>query len=336
MFWKITKGIVASWVLLAATSAQAQDIEEFKTLMADAAAMTKVDMTEALRQYLEIRVRYAGPEVDYSVGRIYQRLNQCTEAQRYYTQVMVAYDLAEDNPIYKRSVDAYDKIAQCESWQRVKITCEIPPQGYVTIDGERLSTCWDRAYAFSDGEHEFVLYDAKGNKVEKKITTKTGNEPQNVHLAFPPKKVEVERVVEVERTFVEKERFHPALYWGLIAGGAAVVAVGGFLSGAAGSARVDEQYYADLVEVYSMKNSANDELADKYDKKRKDANDKVKAMNIATYTLVGIGGAMAVSGAVLAILNALSDRERVEVTSDVNAYVAPSVDGVSLGFSMNF
>ena len=64
--------------------------------------------------------------------------------------------------------------------------------------------------------------------------------------------------------------------------------------------------------------------------------DKVKAMNIATYTLVGIGGAMAVSGAVLAILNALSDRERVEVTSDVNAYAASSVDGVSLGFSMNF
>ena len=54
--------------------AVAQDLEVFKTRMAEAAEMTKKDMSEALLKYLEIRADFAGPEVDYSLGRVYQRL----------------------------------------------------------------------------------------------------------------------------------------------------------------------------------------------------------------------------------------------------------------------
>ena len=106
--------------------ANAQDIEDFKARMARAAAMTKEDLNEALLQYLEIRVQYAGPEVDYSLGRAYQRLNQCVEAQDYYTKVMIDYNLAQDNVLYTRSVSNYDTIADCKSWQKVYLTCTIP------------------------------------------------------------------------------------------------------------------------------------------------------------------------------------------------------------------
>ena len=151
--------------------AQAQDMEEFKTRMGTAAAATKVDMNEALRQYLEIRIQYAGPEVDYSLGRAYQRMNQCSEAQYYFTQVMVAYDLPETNPIYKRAVNAYDEIADCESWQKVMVECSVPVGGHAVIDGEQLSECWDRAYSFKDGEHVIELVDKDGKKIEKKVSS---------------------------------------------------------------------------------------------------------------------------------------------------------------------
>ena len=312
--------------------AQAQDMEEFKTRMGTAAAATKVDMNEALRQYLEIRIQYAGPEVDYSLGRAYQRMNQCSEAQYYFTQVMVAYDLPETNPIYKRAVNAYDEIADCESWQKVMVECSVPVGGHAVIDGEQLSECWDRAYSFKDGEHVIELVDKDGKKIEKKVTTKSGEEQKTVAIAFPAKVKEVEKVVEIENVVFEKEKFHPALYWGLIAGGAAIVAVGGFMNGYAGEAKVSEQKFADLHAI-----STSEKNREYFAKRRDEAHDDVKARNIAMYSLIGVGSVAVVTGVALAIVSAVSDKEHIEKKDDgVKAYFSPTADGLALGLGMNF
>ena len=309
------------------STAQAQDMEEFKTRMADAAAMTKVDLGEALRQYLELRVQFAGPEVDYSLGRAYQRLNQCTYAQHYYTEVMVAYNLPEKNPIYQRAVKAYDEIASCSEWQKVYLDCEIPAGGYVLIDGDRVAACWERAYSLSPGDHVFKLVDAKGKTKEVKHKAVNGSKEKRIHIAFDVEQVEIEKVVKEEHTFMLKEKFNPHLYWGLIGGGLALVAGGfGFLA-MAHNAKLDEQDYA--MQIATLGDS--EDLASK----QKKANDKVKIGNALMGTFVGLGAATAAAGATLAILSYVAGKERVEVT-DTTAYVTPFEDGVAVGVHFNF
>ncbi len=328
------KGLSLGFVCFLAfgSAAQAQDMEAFKTRMGQAAAATKVDLNEALRQYLEIRIEYAGPEVDYSLGRAYQRMNQCAQAQHYYTQVMVAYDLPDKNPVYQRAVNAFDEIAACAAWQKVTLECAIPVGGYVMIDGERHSECWNRPYSMSDGEHTFALIAKDGKKVEKKIKTTAGADPATVTLAFPEKLKSVEKVVEKEVAYIEKDKFNPALYWGLIAGGAAIVAVGGFMNGYAGQAKIQEQIYADAYAI-----STTDAAKEYYQKKRDDTHNKVVQRNTIMYSLIGAGSAVALTGAILAIVNAVSDKERVAVgDGGFQAFVAPSSDGVALGLGMAF
>ena len=312
------------------STAQAQDMEEFKTRMADAAAMTKVDLGEALRQYLELRVQFAGPEVDYSLGRAYQRLNQCTDAQHYYTEVMVAYNLPEKNPIYQRAVKAYDEIASCSDWQKVYLDCEIPAGGYVLIDGDRVAACWERAYSLSPGDHVFKLVDAKGKTKEVKHQAVNGSKEKRIHLAFDVEQVEIEKVVKEEHNFILKEKYNPHLYWGLISGGLALVAGGfGFLA-MAHNAKLDEQDYATQIALLPKGEDKSDLEA-----KQKKANDKVKVGNAMMGTFVGLGAAAAAAGATLAILSYLGEKERVEV-NDATAYLTPFEDGVALGVHFSF
>ncbi len=328
MFSKISKILAFSIVSMCALSsaAMAQSIEDLKSRLAEAAAMTKVDMDEALRLYLEIRVVYAGENVDYSLGRTYQRLFQCKEAQHYYTQVMVAYNLPDTNAVYQRAVKAYDEIAACNDWQKVYLTCEIPEGGYVMIDNERVARCWERPYTMQPGEHVFKLVDAKGKTEEKKIKTGISKPDAHIKLAFAPKEVNVEKVVEVEKTYVMKDKYSPALYWGLMTGGAALAAVGGFMSGIAFSAKADEEKYAARYAV----------LGEESDKKKvSDARDKVKLGNILMGTFVGIGGAAILTGATFAILNYVAGKELVEDNS-INAYLSPSRDGISMGIGFQF
>ena len=331
MFSKSIKVLLMSAILAGiGTNVCAQEIAEFKTRMADAAAMTKQDLSEALRQYLEIRVQYSGPEIDYSLGRAYQRMSQCTEAQNYYTQVMVNYNLPENNPIYQRAVKDFDAISDCTSWQKFYLDCEIPAGGYVMIDEERVNTCWKRPYALSPGEHKFVLVSADGK--QEVVTVKAVNSKPDEHVKLALKrveKVEVEKRVEVEKTYEVKDKFHPALYWGLMVGGAALIAGGGFFSAYANHAYADEKEYA-------YKHALFDTPTDNtYQKKADDAHDKVKLGNALMYSFIGVGGAAVATGVALAIVNAVSEKERVE-TGDVSAYAAPLSDGVSMGIHLNF
>lgn len=307
--------------------ANAQDIEDFKARMARAAAMTKEDLNEALLQYLEIRVQYAGPEVDYSLGRAYQRLNQCVEAQDYYTKVMIDYNLAQDNVLYTRSVSNYDTIADCKSWQKVYLTCTIPPKGYVMIDDEKISQCWDRPYYMSDGMHQFRLIDADGKEIAVDKAMVSGGE--DIHIVLKPeeKVVEVERIVEKEcQVVAAAERFHPALYWGLIAGGIAVAGMGGYFAAYTEHAQTVALKYDDLYTVVgkeSFKTRANE------------ARDDAQMGRIIMYSAIGLGSALAISGITIAIVNAVGKKD--DTASETSTgFVAPYKDGFVFGLGLTF
>ena len=306
-------------------SLQAQDMEDFKKRMADAAAMTKQDLGEALRQYLEIRILYAGPQVDYSLGRTYQRLHQCENAQYYFTQVMVAYDLSAEDPIYQRAVKDYDTIASCDAWQKVHLTCEIPKGGYVMIDDERIHECWDRPFSLPDGEHTFRLVSPDGKEHVVTHTATSASEDARIDLAIPPETIVEEKIVEQIKIVEQKDRFHPALYWGLISGGVLFLAGSGWFNAMAKDALIDVQRWDD---AYIM---IGDETAKK---KADDARDKVKTRNALFYTSLGIGGALAISGVTLAILNAVSSDDAE--SSDMSANVAPTEGGVMMGVGLKF
>jgi hypothetical protein len=306
-------------------SLQAQDMEDFKQRMADAAAMTKKDLSEALRQYLEIRILYAGPQVDYSLGRTYQRLYQCENAQYYYTQVMVAYDLPAEDATFSRAAKEYDTIATCDAWQKVYLTCAIPAGGYVMIDDQRINECWDRPFSLPDGDHTFKLVDADGKEHVVTQSTMSGGEDIRIDLAMPAQTVVEEKIVEVTKTVEYRDRFHPALYWGLISGGVLFLAGSGWFSAMANHALVDVQRWDDAY-VITKEESAK--------KKADDARDKVKLGNTLLYTSIGIGSALAISGITLAIINAVSPKEVIE--PDLSANITPLDGGVMMGFGLKF
>lgn len=296
------------------------DLEAYKQRMEQAAAKSKAgELTSALVDYLEIRVSYAGPEVDYSLGRMYQRLYQCTQAQHYYTQLMMAYDLANNHPIYQRAIEGYDQIAACQSWGTVQVTCTgADDASWIEIDGEKLGQCWGRPYHLPAGEHVFALKSASGKQVEKKLSV-ADQTKETLTLELPKDVAVKTKEIKVTEEYILKERFAPELYWGLIVGGTAVMGVGGVFAALA---------YKDMVDVQKFEDRQNKERAQK-------ARDGVKLNKILTYSALGVGGALAASGITLAIISALSDKERVAV-NNTTAYIAPSPDGVMLGFGMQF
>lgn len=343
MFSRFTKVLLSTVALCSVfcTDASAQNMEDFKARMSAAATYMKEDATEALRQYLEIRVQYAGPEVDYSLGRAYQRLYQCHDAQHYYTQVMIAYELQDTNPIYKRATQAYDEIAPCASWQKVRLTCDMPAGGYVMLNDERIGSCWDRSFSLPDGEHVFKLVAPGGKTKEVKFKAQQGKPDAQVDLKLDINRVEVERIVEVEKAYVYEEKFSPVLYWSLIAGGLALAGVGAGMTGLANAGKFDAEkalmtYYRDLNALKDEDKKKQEAVLKKtYEEARDKASSKESLGNALMYTFIGVGAATAVTGAVFAIMNLFGEKELVEVEK-LNAYVSPTDSGVSMGFSMRF
>ena len=328
MFSKSIKILLMSAIPLSVSAtASAQEAVDFVARMAEVAAVAKQDLPEALRQYLELRVQFSGPEIDYSIGRAYQRMNQCKDAQRYLTEVMVKYNISETTPAYQRAVQDFDKIADCETWQKFYLQCEVPAGGYVMIDDERLPNCWQRPYSLSPGKHTLKVVDANGKSEVTEVTSEVNKPDQHITLAIKRvEKVEVVKRVEVERKVIVREKFHPALYWGLIAGGAAFIAGSGFFSAYANNAYAEEKDYAYQYAVLQD---------EKKKKKADDAHKNVKMGNTLSYTFAGIGGAAIITGATLGIISAVSEKEYVDA-GDINAYAAPTEDGVSLGMHMRF
>ncbi|MCL2325235.1 MAG: hypothetical protein FWC40_01840 [Proteobacteria bacterium] len=324
---------VAALLLAGVAPAYGQDMEDFKARMARAASMTQENMSEALRQYLEIRAKYAGKEVDYSLGRTYQRLFQCEEAQYYYEQVMIKYDLPDDDPIYQRAVKDFDQIAHCRDWQKVYLDCAIPAGGHVLIGSERVNQCWERPFALSDGEHTFKLVSETGREKVVTFAAKSGAADARIALAFDVEQVVVEQVIATEQHFVLQERFHPALYWGLITGGVLIMGGGG-----GGFAALSNRALVDVErnEVkYEVLLATEPDRANAAKQRANEARDRVKLHNTLMYTSFGVGGALVVTGVTLAVISAVSPRVRVEKTN-VEAFVAPSAGGLMMGFGMSF
>ena len=330
MFSRISKVLMASCLACSfGAAAQAQSVDpEFEAAMAKAYAATKEDLVSALNQYLVLRSsRPDDVVVLYALGRTYHKLKQCDAPQNLYIEVMSA--LKETDVLYNRAVSAYTELDGCQNWEQVYFDCEVPFGGHVTVDDNPMAACWGDPLYLSPGEHVFRLYDADGNVIEETYTATAKEEgaeyeKHRVQLRFDRVR-EVERVVTVDHNYVYKDRFHPALYWGLIAGGAALVAGGGFMSAYANHEQVEERKQIDLY-------AAGNEGAKK---KASDAHDRVVLGNALTYTLAGLGGAAVITGIVLAIVNATSERERVEESS-VEAYIAPNPGGVSMGMGFRF
>ena len=328
----LSKKSVAAFLLGSAlacgfsTGAMAQADNDVFARTSAAAEMTKKDLAEALRQYLEIRIEYAGAEIDYSIGRTYERLFQCSSTQKYYTAVMVNYNLTTGNPIFDRAVKNYDNVAMCDTWQKVYLDCSIPEGGTVMIDNERIGQCWDRPYSLPDGEHVFKLIKKSGEEHVVKFTAKSGAPDAHVNVAFPAERVEVEKIVERVENYEYRERFHPALYWGLISGGVLFLGGSGWFSAMANNALVDVQKYEDRYAVLQDES---------WKKKANDARDKVDLGNALMYTSLGVGGALAVTGVALAIVSHMSPKEKVDL-DNVNAYVAPNDGGMMAGVGLTF
>ena len=123
----------------------------------------------------------------------------------------------------------------------------------------------------------------------------------------------------------QKDRFHPALYWGLISGGVLFLAGSGWFNAMAKDALIDVQRWDD---AYIM---IGDDTAKK---KADEARDKVKTRNALFYSSLGIGGALAISGITLAILNAVSADDAE--SSEISANVAPTEGGVMMGVGLKF
>ena len=317
-----------------AGNAFAQTEEDFRTRMAEVAPIVKTDLSEALHRYLEIRAVYGGRQIDYALGRTYQKLYQCENAQYYYTQVMVAYNLSPDDPVYARAVSDYDTIAACDSWQKVQLKCTVSAGDIIMIDESKFSECWNRPFALPDGDHTIKIVSPDGREQAVEITTLSGADDMTVELSIPvepekipPSKEECADFTPEPVNVEYRERFHPALYWGLIAGGALFLGGSGWFSAMANNALVDVQKYEDRYSVLGDES---------YKKKANDARDKVDLGNILMYTSIGVGSALAATGIALAIVSAISPKEKIETGGDVSAFVTPANGGAIAGFGLTF
>jgi len=367
MFSKVLRTASVSVLALAcmlvgsSTYAQETDGEDFNRRMSEAAATAKKDLNDALVQYLEIRTKYANESIDYSLGRIYQRLGQCENAQASFSSVLSSYNLDDMNPIFQRTIKDFDDLNDCAKWQKIYLDCTTIPDAYITIDNDRIGACPSRPISLPDGDHTIKIIAPDGREGVENIKTGSGKMDKKVPLALPPEKVlpkiaTIEKKVEVAHNFVEKHKFHPALYWGLIAGGVAIMGTGGIFGVIAQKAHGDEIKYnektsiiqsnldhkenfiaADNQAVEDYFNGLNNEFQDLRDK-AEDAKNKASLNKTLSLTMVGIGAAVTVTGVALAIVDIVSEKTLVEVENKdaPKAFFAPSPEGFSMGVAMTF
>ncbi len=279
------------WVAMPGGVQGQQDPAEYKRQLDAAAEIIKAgDLPASLLAYLEIRSKFSGPEVDYSLGRVYQRLHQCDEAKLFYLFVMNSYNLDEGSQLFTRSANYFNDLFDCDGWSQVEVRCS-PADATLFIDGESVGPCFSRPYRLPGGEHVFRL-EAKGEApVEKRLSVKDG-ERKKVELVIETAKVE-ERIVEVPVEVAVGGGSTSWLGWGLISGGAAVLVASGYFSAMGYSALGDVQRAADRGDVQG----------------RKSAEDEVSTAKILTGVSLGVGAACVATGLVFVLLDAFGSGE---------------------------
>ncbi len=317
----------SSWIFLlicvfslVSTSAYAEDkaAEDFANRMVEAAETLKGgQMWDGLEQYLVIASLYSAPEVNYALGRTYQRLHQCSDALTYYYKVITSQDIAEDNPIYMRTVEALDKIGTCADWGGVTLQCQARGAELV-IDGEKIGRCKDRVYILPDGEHTI-----EGSGIDgtfKQTVTVSKGKFEDVTVKIDPKAIEVVKVEKESHHFEYEPAINPVYQWTFMGVGAALLVTSGFMLAYSYDAKyigLDAKHVGDT-QTFN------------------DAKDAVDMTKIISWSLVGAGAATFLTGVSLWIANAVLDPEVKEVDAAVQAGIAVTPSGANLSLSYRF
>ena len=186
-------------------------------------------------------------------------------------------------------------------WARVAVE---PPDAEVLVDGVRFRA--PRTVGLALGDHavhvsapgsvpaDATLSVPAAGEVEARFRLE--QEPVLPVAPDPPPVI----VPSDEPIVTEREpaagRGTPVLPWVLVGGGAALIATGGGMHAWAIQAADDTSKYANTVEGLS-----DDDRKKKFDQ----ANDDMKLRGTLAYVFYGVGGAAAVAGAVLLILDAV-------------------------------
>ncbi len=302
-------------LLLVPTYALAQNAEEtdFAERMNKAASILKNgDKWEALEAYLSIASLYSAPALSYSLGRTYQRLYQCTSALDHYYKVLTTEGIAQDSPVYTRTVKALDEMASCVDWGSLTIRCNAR-QAVLSIDDELIGFCKSKSvFKLPSGPHRVFV---KGKDGEFKQSVNIVDGKQEELLVDIEPAVEPELKIQVEpHHYRYRSAIHPAIQWSLIGTGAAALIGSGFAFAYAYDSKV------------SAKNALHDFDRNAYESSRDD-------MDVAKYTawtLVGVGGVLVLSGLSVWIANLIMDDEVEEFDAGVVA------DGERFALSVNY
>ncbi|PIW02658.1 MAG: hypothetical protein COW42_00475 [Deltaproteobacteria bacterium CG17_big_fil_post_rev_8_21_14_2_50_63_7] len=309
-FW----GVVFA-VLLPVLRANAQDSdpEEYKTRLERAMQVYNTEtLDRALVAYLEVRAKFSGPEVDYSLARVYHKLYQCEDAQTFYLFVMNLYDLPEDHDFFAKAANHYGSILNCDTYARVTVECQ-PATANLSINGEPVGQCLSRPYRFPEGTYILRL-DANGETSEESVRVSASQE-KTVSLKIEEKVVE--KIVEVPGPAVGSTQTN-WLAWGLIGGSALSLTASGLFNAAGYSALVDVQKAAD-------RGDASGRLS---------AEDDVSSNQMLTGITLGLGIAAAGTGAVLLILDGMQEEETPSGGIEVGFCATP--ENASLMFGTTF
>jgi hypothetical protein len=291
------------------------DPEEYKRQL-DAATevYNSGDLSLALIAYLEVRSRFSGPEVDYSLARTYHRLHQCVSARTFYAYVMNSYDLPEKNPLYQRAANYFDELYSCDQWGQVELECSTQ-DGVLSVNGEKLGACMKSVYQLPAGMYKFSLEKAGLPAVEQSVDVSDGSMAK-VKLELPSHEV-VERIVEVPAPVLVEQSSTNWLVWGLIGGGGLLLASSAYFNAAGYSAMVDVQKAADRGDLSA----------------RKSAEDDVSTQQVLTGVTFGVGLAVLATGVTFAILDAVSEPE---VETDTGVSLMLSSEGAGLLWRTGF
>ena len=178
-------GLLCNTVYAQGTTDESQYPEEFIQSVHQAGVMTRIDMVEALRINLQLYFKYPGPLIEYHVGRSYQRLGSCKNAIQFYLKVK-SHHLPFDDMILDKTLEMFDEVAFCESWQRFILRCNIPPGNTVMVDDVPIRGCWPNPISLEDGDHVVKLISADGvtEKITKIIHAESGQPDEVIDLSF--------------------------------------------------------------------------------------------------------------------------------------------------------
>ena len=282
--------IAGALVCGVSAGAEAQDAEdEYKNRIEAATAIYKSgDLRSALIAYLEVRSRFSGPELDYSLARTYHRLYQCGDALQFYGGVMSDYGLAEDNPLFTKAAGYYTELINCEQWGSVQIDCS-DAGATLYINDEMTGACMNRSYTMPEGTYRFRLEATGTEPVEESLRVENGAR-ETLSLALEAKVVEkiVEVPVEVPTDGGGSINWGA---WSLVGGGAVMLTAAAYFNAAGYDSMVDVQRAAD----------AGDNAA------RRSAEDDVALNQVLTGVFFGVGLAAVAGGATWLIIDSLDD-----------------------------